>query len=100
MGRSRRIWTSADASSGSHPRFHLEETGDLFTLSAAAIRVGRRRATVRAWVQKGLLPYMELDGSHTKYVIREDLLAAFRHQLKARRLPRSRDESGRFSPSA
>ncbi|MCJ1709374.1 hypothetical protein C5B95_10675 [Rathayibacter sp. AY1A7] len=67
----------------------------LYTISAAARRVQRRRATVRAWIQQGLLPFEMIDGDHAKYIKEADLLAVYRQTLTTRRL-RPRDDAGRF----
>ncbi|WP_146076567.1 hypothetical protein [Rathayibacter sp. AY1A7] len=91
-----RIWTTADDWT-MVPRSPDEAAHDLYTLSAAAKRIRKRRATIRAWIQQGLLDYYQREGDHTKYVKLSELQAAYLNRLTALR-SRPRDDDGRFTP--
>jgi hypothetical protein len=89
-----RIFTTADHPETDDRPAH-ERHGDLYTISAAAARLGVRRATVRSWIQRGLLTYQQREGDHTKYVEFRELQSARRSQMTARKA-RPRDDAGRF----
>ena len=91
-----RVFTTADHPQTDDRPAH-ERHADLYTISAAAQRIRVRRATIRSWIQRGLLPYRQREGDHAKYVQLRELQAAFRSQMTAR-ATRPRDETGRFVP--
>ncbi len=91
-----RVLTTADHPQTDDRPGHARHE-DLYTLTAAAQRIRVRRATIRSWIQRGLLTYRQREGDHAKYVQLREFQAAFRSQMTAR-ATRPRDEAGRFIP--